>query len=57
MNYLDEDRDLVTWATWVELRVVQEAGCLVVTSARRAARAPAGFAAHLASVAGQVSAG
>ena len=53
----DEDRDLVTRAARAGLRVVQEAGCLVVTSARRAARAPAGFAAHLASVAGQVSAG
>lgn len=53
----DEDRDLVTRAARAGLRVVHDAGCPVVTSARRTARAPAGFAAHLASVAGQASAG
>ena len=51
----DEDRDLVTRAVRAGMRVVHDAGCPVVTSARRAARAPAGFAAHLASVAEQVT--
>jgi glycosyltransferase involved in cell wall biosynthesis len=50
-----EDRDLATRAGAAGLRVVHDSP--VVTSARRAARAPAGFAAHLASVAEQVSAG
>lgn len=52
----DEDRDLVARATAAGMRVVHDAGCPVVTSARPVARAPAGFAAHLASVAGRVSA-
>jgi hypothetical protein len=53
----DEDRDLVTRATRAGLRVVFDARSPVLTSARRTARAPAGFAAHLAAVAGEVSAG
>ncbi|MFI7542559.1 glycosyltransferase [Actinoplanes sp. NPDC049599] len=52
----DEDRDLVTRATRAGLRVVFDRRCPVRTSARGVARAPAGFAAHLASVADEVSA-
>jgi Glycosyl transferase family 2 len=52
----DEDRDLVTRATAAGLRVVYDTASPVLTSARRSARAPAGFAAHLASVADEVSA-
>ncbi|GIE48906.1 glycosyl transferase [Amorphoplanes nipponensis] len=52
----DEDRDLVTRAVRAGLRVVRDGSCPVLTSARRAARAPAGFAAHLAAVADEVSA-
>lgn len=53
----DEDLDLVDRATRAGLRVVHDPGCPVVTSARRTARAPAGFATHLAAVAAEVSAG
>jgi glycosyltransferase involved in cell wall biosynthesis len=53
----DEDRDLVLRATAAGMRVVHDAASPVLTSARRSARAPAGFAAHLASVAGEVSGG
>jgi glycosyltransferase involved in cell wall biosynthesis len=53
----DEDRDLVSRADRAGLRVVRDGSCPVRTSARHAARAPAGFAAHLAAVADEVSAG
>jgi glycosyltransferase involved in cell wall biosynthesis len=53
----DEDRDLVTRATRAGLRVRYDATCPVLTSARRTARAPSGFAAHLASVAEDMPAG
>jgi glycosyltransferase involved in cell wall biosynthesis len=53
----DEDRDLVTRATRAGLRVRYDAACPVRTSARRVARAPEGFATHLAAVAGTVSTG
>jgi glycosyltransferase involved in cell wall biosynthesis len=53
----DEDRDLVTRAAKAGLRVVYDTASPVRTSARRTARAPAGFAAHLAAVADEVSAG
>jgi hypothetical protein len=53
----DEDRDLVTRALQAGLRVVYDTAGPVLTSARRTARAPAGFAGHLAAVADEVSAG
>ena len=52
----DEDRDLVTRATRAGLRVVYDTASPVLTSARRTARAPAGFATHLATVAGEAPA-
>ena len=44
----DEDRDLVARAHVAGRRVVYDRGSPVVTSARRAARAPHGFAEHMA---------
>ena len=47
----DEDRDLVARVVGAGARVVYDAHSPVVTSARRAARAPHGFAAFLAGIA------
>ena len=52
----DEDRDLVTRAARAGSRISYDPACPVRTSARRTARAPAGFAAHLLSLAGEVPA-
>jgi glycosyltransferase involved in cell wall biosynthesis len=46
-----EDRDLIDRARRSGARVITDAGCPVVTSSRHAARAPHGFAAHLAGLA------
>lgn len=51
----DEDRDLVARAHVAGRRVTYDRGSPVVTSARRAARAPHGFAAHVAGIAGAVA--
>jgi glycosyltransferase involved in cell wall biosynthesis len=53
----DEDRDLVNRAVHAGLRVAHDPAEPVLTSSRRTGRAPAGFAAHLAAVADEVSAG
>lgn len=47
----DEDRDLIARAEAAGARVVSDIGSPVVTSGRRVARAPAGFAAFLTSLA------
>ena len=47
----DEDRDLVARAHAAGRQVTYDRGSPVVTSARRAARAPHGFAAHIAGIA------
>jgi glycosyltransferase involved in cell wall biosynthesis len=47
----DEDRDLVARAHVAGQRVTYDRGSPVATSARRAARAPHGFAAHVAGIA------
>ena len=47
----DEDRDLIARAEAAGARVVHDTGSPVVTSGRRTARAPAGFAALLTSLA------
>ena len=44
----DEDRALITRFVATGARVVTDSRCPVMTSARRVARAPSGFAAHLA---------
>jgi glycosyltransferase involved in cell wall biosynthesis len=51
----DEDRDLVARAHVAGKQVTYDRGCPVVTSARRAARAPHGFAAHIAGLETAVS--
>ena len=51
----DEDRDLVARAHAAGQRITYDRGSPVVTSARPAARAPHGFAAHIAGIATAVS--
>ncbi|AGZ42677.1 glycosyltransferase [Actinoplanes friuliensis] len=51
----DEDVDFVRRAVAGKLRVRYDAGSPVITSSRRHARAPSGFAAHLADLADEVS--
>ncbi|WP_250030837.1 glycosyltransferase [Paractinoplanes maris] len=52
----DEDRDLITRLRVAGYRVVADATCPVVTSARPDGRAPLGFSSHLDGLAGSLAA-